>query len=293
MYRTWKFLTEPQRFYAPDDLEGTTETPPVTDTTTDDDADPPADQFLEHNGVRYVKSDALKAVRGQLKDVKGQAKQLKEKADKYDLVHPYLGLLTTHPSLTRQGDNVEDEPTRGRRATSPPPPPPAPIQEVTEFDDAISSLGIDPKAGRKLATLVSHIADRRSARALAPVAAAANQTASQNALQRAYQATDNDGNLYASREAIDEVFRNIPANMLAGPDADKTIQLALIQARGLGGPGGPLQDPTHTEDVAGRRGSAKKDLPLGAMEKKLMERHGIADEKEFNQLGRQDNFILE
>ena len=160
---------------------------------------------------------------------------------------------------------------------------------MTEFDDVIASLGIDAAAGRKLATLVTHIADRRAGKAVAPVAQTANRSSAQQARARAYAATDSKGLPFAARDAIDEVFDRRPEYMLSN---DEVIKTALIQARGLGGPGS-ASEPLHTEDV-GRRGGARspKADAITPMEKSLMGQHGMSEE-EWREASRQDTLLLE
>lgn len=262
------------------------------------DKEPASDQYIEQNGNRYVRSEALRSTRDKLKAVRKTAAELKEKAAKYDMVQPYLGLLATHPEIKRQArgsnadaddgrdDGLDDGRDRDRRPRRLPEPPPI----VTDFDDVIESLGIDPAAGRKLATLVTHIADRCVGKGVAPVAEVANRSSAQQARQRAYAATDSKGELYATREAIDDVFSRIPEHMLANDDF--VVKAALVQARGLGGPGKP-SEPLHTEDTGsrgGRRGG--KTDPLTPIERALMGQHNMTEE-EWREDSRQDTLLLE
>jgi hypothetical protein len=261
--------------------------PDAVRAAADAEDDPDRDsQTIEHDGKRYVRVEALKEARTKVKTLRDTNKTLKADADRYALVKPYLGLLATHPDVVRRTGGTVDDPNPKPPAREPAAPV-APV-EVDEFDDVITSLGIDAKAGRKLATLVTHIADKRSARAAAPIAEAANRSTAQSALSRALAATDNEGNPYATPEAIEEVFRNIPGHMLGD---DKVIQTALIQARGLGGPG-KRSDPVHVESAGGARRGNHKTEALTPLERTLIGKHGMSED-EFRELSRQDTLELE
>lgn len=290
----------------PDDLDAPldgsehTETPPVADPAAaaraaadaqdaSDDPEPKPDQFYVDpvTGHRFVRTEALSETRAKLKTIRKQTKELKDKAAKFDMVQPFLGLIATHPSLKGRMGLPDDPPAPQPEPARKLPPDPPPT--VTDFDDVIESLGIDAAAGRKLATLVTHIADRRSARAVAPVAADAAKSTAQQARSRAYAATDDKGAAYATREAIDDVFSRIPDHML---NNDEVIKAALIQARGLGGPG-KATEPLHTEDTGrrGGRGDTRKE-PLTKMEENLAGQHNITAD-EWKELSRQDTLLLE
>jgi hypothetical protein len=208
---------------------------------------------------------ALHAERGKRKET---ARQLRAAQEELARVRPmaaeYEQLLPVLPELLSRS-----------QAPQPGQPVPQADPDVIELAQDLGLVDDDGNLDIARATrLMQRIENRTGRMVAAHTAPVRAQTAAQVASQvteKAYKAVDQQGNPYATRAAIDQVFRQLPPESLADPN---TAVMALVIARGLGGPGGGDGEPTYTE---GQGRMPRGGGPLSQMERSIMKMRGKSE----------------
>ena len=219
---------------------------------------------------------ALHAERGKRKET---ARQLKAATEELARVRPmaaeYEQILPVLPELlARQGQ------PQGPQQTEYVDPEVVELAQDLGLIDEDGNLDI-PRANRLMAKI-----DQRSGRMVqqqtGPIRQQTAVQAASQVREKAYKAVDKEGQPYATRAAIDQVFNSLPPETLYDPN---TAVMALVIARGLGGPGTGADEPIHVEG-GGRmqRGGG----PLTQMERSIMKMRGKT-EAQWRGLSAEDN----
>jgi hypothetical protein len=190
---------------------------------------------------------ALKQERQKRQELAKEIARLKPLAEEYQTVLPTVqALLAQQQRQAQQQERVEYQQAADQEA----------MEIAQDFGFETADGKPDVVRGRKLLDRIN----RTTGRAAQAAAAPANQTAAvANAAvvkERAYKATGPDGKLYATREAIDQVFSQIPVEALQNQD---NVIAALVMARGLGGPGVEPEEPVYSESTRARPATKKRE----------------------------------
>src|SRR5262245_48994620 len=224
----------------------------VTPDPDDDDDDDGAD---DAKGGQ-VDRRALQAERGKRKEATKALNALKtQSAEDKRLADEYRALLPHLPAIL-------DAAKKGQAT----PPKPAGNEPDPELVEIANDFGFVDENGNPDLKRAQRVRDRETKRGQAIAGQATEGTNKQLATVKAnqmrdqmYKATDEEGNLYAKKEAIDEMIKDLGPEGIA---SEEGAMMALIMARGLRGHGGqPDAEPLHVE-VPGRRqvGGAPRQL---------------------------------
>lgn len=208
----------------------------VADSKVDDLEDDDEGESTEKGGDLKV---ALQQERSKRKEAARKAKELEETvnkikplAEEYEALLPYLPtLLANNDKKVKEQENEElDEEARE-------------YAEIMGIEDADGHP--DVRKARKQLDFMDRRLGRTVDKKVAPAVRGSAQAQANEIIRRAYNVKDKDGRLYATREAIDKVFRQMAPEQLLNPD---NALAALIMARGLGGPGEEeAAEPIYTE----------------------------------------------
>jgi len=204
----------------------------------DDEPEPQGDLKVALKQERQKRQAAQK----QLKETTEKLSQVGPLAEEYEALLPYL------PQILAQGD-AKAKKVQQETAD----------QEALEYAQVMGLRDEDGNPDISRARKAIDFHDRRTGvqvrRGTAPAARAAAVAQVQDIKARAYAARDEQGRLYATRQAIDRVFAQIPPEALTNPD---NAVAALIMARGLGGPGSEeAPEPVYSERGGRTPGRAK------------------------------------
>lgn len=210
---------------------------------------------------------ALHAERGKRKQL---AKRLKEQeaklAELTPFVDEYKALLPHLPTLLKKAQGGEAP------SQNPNQPDPELVELANDFGFVDEQGNPDVARAARVQKRIDARAGRSAATAVAPVSRQSAQAIAAQVRERAYKATDKTtGEPYATREAIDQVFNSLGPEALADPD---TATMALIIARGLGGPGVSQDEPIHVE--GGGRGP-KGPVALSDFDRTMARLRGRTD----------------
>lgn len=245
----------------PDGTEDETPQGAAADATDDneDDDDASDDAGGKKGGDLKI---ALKKEREKRQALAKQVEQLTP------LVEEYKGILPLLPALLAQQKERETQQTQ---------------QAVDkELLEVAQDFGFETEDGKpdlvraeKLLRRIDSRSGKIAQRAVQPAQAAAVAAQVADIKERAYKATGPDGKLYAKRDAIDQVFSQIPPEALTNPD---NAIAALVMARGLGGPG---DDPDPSEPVFSEsvRARGKVKRAPSALDKQIAQMRGWDDKK--------------
>lgn len=218
---------------------------------------------------------ALAQERGKRKEATKRAKDLEAElaktrplAQEYEQLLPYLPYLLKNVGGDGNGKQTQQQVQEDSEA--------AEFARVMGYEDDERMTAVE--RARAAIDFIDRRTGAKVQKEVGPARRVAAEARVDDIRQRAYNAKDKDGRLYAKRESIDRVFSQIPPEALMDPN---NAVAALIMARGLGGPGDEPQDePLHIE----RGGRApRKQTELSDMGKTLAQIRGRS-EKDWQKL---------
>jgi hypothetical protein len=257
------------------------------DDNDDENDDPPQGGDLK--AALQQERGKRKALRKELSSLKADVEKMKPLAEEYTNLLPYL------PQILAQKKENDQAGTRATATVEEA----ARVAELSEFAQIGGYLYEDGSPNLDQAARVLAFMDKRTdgrvTSTTAGTRASAAASRAQQIKEKAYEAKDKDGNLYATRKYIDQVFDGMdPEQLVQGDNAVS----ALVMARGLGGHGGKWSGatpgggeevdadgaPLHVETSGGRPASRSGDkTPLTAFEKQVARSKGLTD-KQYMQL---------
>lgn len=285
-------VLEQQRSTVPPEGDKGKEPPP-------EDHDP--EGVVETRGQKFVPHGAFHEEREKRKALTKEVEELKKKAAKADelagwvqTVQPHIEVLARHPEvaelLQKDPKALERIKPSGEGARQP--------EDDPDAEELAKDLGLyteggdlDTKRAQKLLTVIEtragKIADKRVKDEVGPVRTTALSERAQSLRLRAYNAKDQEGQAYATKEAIDKAFGLIADAPELQAD-ENVVRLMLVLARGMEGRRSS-GDVTFTEDAGGR---GNRPRPVSKIEEAAAKLRGksVAD---FRKLSENESEVLE
>lgn len=209
-----------------------------------------------------------KASAAKLRDVEAKLAKAQPLAAEYEGILPYLPDLLAGKGLPGQKEKQASARSAVELEV---------METANDFNLRTENGELDLEAGARALARINAKASQAATSASAPARKASAETTAAQIREKAYRATGKDGKPYATKEMIDQVFGNIPAENLVQGD---TAVTALILARGMGGPGEEVEEPLHTESVQRRKSG---DEPMTTFETSMARIRGVSD-KEWKRL---------
>lgn len=265
----------------PDAQGATLESPPITpDIPLDshDEQELASKVVPEPRGEKVVPLTALReerqskqTLKKEMETLKSQLAALQPVVEQYKQIEPLLPEIAVMMRQMAQGQA--------------PAPAPAAGQVPPEVAQLAKDLEVDVKVAEKLYTAMSGIAKREAGQLVEPITRNVATVQAKDFRSMAYEAKGPDGQPYASREAIDQVFNAIAQQDPRLAATKDVANLALIIARGLD----PRRaEPTFSESAGGnsQRGG------LSDMDRKAAELRGTSLDK-WERLRNNTSMVLE
>ena len=211
---------------------------------------------------------ALAAERGKRKAATQKAKDLEKKVSELQPMADEYGQLLPHlPALLAGAKKPAANPQQVAEVQN------ARLVKVAEAFGFVDDDG-NPDLKRAAAAqgLINETAQAQAETHVAPARRDAAMAQASQIRERAYKAVDNEGNLYAKKEFIDQVFAQMPPEAINNESA----AYALVMARGLGGAGeSPEREPVFTEGSSRRVGAQA----LSDVDKRFAKMRGKSDKE--------------
>lgn len=228
-----------------------------------DDSDDDADGGEQGGGDLRI---ALKQERQKRQELAKEIARLKPLAEEYQAVIPTVQALLQQQQLQARQQQAQAQQNEADQEA---------LAVAQDFGFETEDGKPDVARARRVIDRINRTTGRQAQAAAAPANKAAAEANAAMVKERAYKATGPDGNLYATREAIDQVFSQIPVEALQNPD---NVIAALVMARGLGGPGQtPASEPVYSESPTARTSKVKRE-PSG-LDKSIAQMRGWDDKK--------------
>lgn len=204
----------------------------------DDDAEP---QGGDLRAALAAERGKRKAATAKLTAAEAKVKELQPMADEYGQLLPHLPALLA-------GARKPAQPTPAEQQT-------AQQAKLTRVAEALGLVDDEGNPDLKRAAAAQSLIDtsvaEQTSQQVAPVRRDAAMAQASQIRDRAYKAVDSEGNLYAKKEFIDQVFNQMPPEAIN----QESAAYALVMARGLGGAGeSPEKEPVFTEGSTRRIG---------------------------------------
>ncbi len=253
---------------------------PPADDTVDTEA---AALAVDMGGNKMVPLSALiaakkdgKAARDRVKELEPIAARVTEVGGRLDAVQPMIDALTNSPKLRAEAMRIAG----GTRTTSDTvdQPDDADLTAFAEDSGWYLADGVTPdaaRAGRVLSRLDARHNKQTDDRIRPLAGITLNQKAQAN-MTEAFNAVDQDGTPWATRESIADVAKQLPQQYLADPAVvDLVLNSAIGMDRRKGRTPKPLDEPLYLERQGG--GGARREAPLSQMERRHLEASGISE----------------